>query len=348
MKILMINPEFFVYGGAERQIVQLCNYLTDHNHQVTLLTGRLDVPEVRRDLKETRLLVAGNNLQAVTQTIMHKYDVINPHNHPAEYLTFPRNHKVVWQMNEPSNNVMRGEKLPEQELEAVKRTVTKICVIDEYNAKRCKDIYGIEPVVNYPGVRYDFFSQELPPIDRYSLKGKFVLLQAGYVTWTKNQVESVRILAEVKKQIPNAVLVLAGYDKDPYMNEVRAEIEKQGVKGDVVLTGYLGRDLDLYDLYKLASVYISPIFEQGGWANSFEAVCAGVPTIVSDRQTCSHLFKEHKLGVVMPINEIGNTIINFKSSLHDASWNREWIRDNLTWRQYGERYEQLFNEVLGE
>ncbi len=359
MKILIVNPRFFVYGGAERQIVQLANYLTEANHSVTLLTEGV-LPEMHRDLVETRIICTENlqNLQNTYQTIMHKFDVLNPHNHPVELLHYPKHAKVVWTCNEPPIEVLKGEKVDPVQKEVVQKYIDAYCVIDEYNARRFESLYGVDAIVNYPGVRYDLFAQarscNTALQERFGLKDKFMILQAGYITWTKNQVESVRILAQVKKTIPNAKLVLAGWDQDPYVNDVRSVAHELGVSDDVVITGYLRSDNELVDLYQLADVYVSPILEQGGWANSFEAVCAGVPTIVSDRQTCAHLFREHDLGVVLPVEEFANEIITICEEKYNPEGvlitphglGVEWIRDNLSWRAYGERYERIFNEVI--
>ncbi len=357
MKVLIVNPRFFVYGGAERQIVQLANYLTEANHNVTILSEGF-IPEMRRDLYDTRLVATDNmqNLQNTYHAIMHKFDILNPHNHPVELLHYPRHHKVVWQCNEPPIEVLRGSPLPAAERIIVEKYVDKVCVIDEYNAARFEKLYGREAVVNYPGVRYDLFAAERPVNtrleERFGLKDGFVILQAGYITWTKNQVKSVEILAEVKKSIPNARLVLAGWDQDPYVNDVRSKAHELGVANDVVVTGYLRSDEELADLYHMADVYISPILEQGGWANSFEAVCAGLPTIVSDRQTCAHLFKDNNLGIVVSISQFPEVILDIHNKLeHDSEYfsrslNKFWIRDNLSWRAYGERYMKIFEEVL--
>ncbi len=353
MRILIVNPRFFVYGGAERQAVQLANYLTEANHNVTILTEGV-LPEMRRDLTETRLICTENmqNLQNTYHAIMHKYDILNPHNHPVELLHYPKHAKVVWQANEPPVDVLKGGQLDPVHKQIVQDYIDAVCVIDEFNAERFKKLYGRDAVVNYPGVRYDLFAAERPVNirlqERFGLKDKFVILQAGYITWTKNQVKSVEILAEVKKSIPNAKLVLAGWDQDPYVNDVRSKAHELGVVDDVVVTGYLRSDEELADLYHMANVYISPIFEQGGWANSFEAVCAGLPTIVSDRQTCANLFKEHNLGKVIPIDRFAAEIESINNGIFNVPPPKEnWIRNNLNWKAYGERYMKIFDEVLG-
>lgn len=344
MKILITHPQFYMYGGAERQIVHLANYLTDHNQEVSIASGAF-VPEILRDTKEARLLLS-NNPGTLTRMFSYKFDVLNPHNHPAELYHIPLHEKVVWQCNEPSTEVLLFGKVMEDEMSLVRQYIDKVSVIDEFNAKRFKDLYGMDAVVNYPGVRYEYFSEDIVPQDRYDLEGQFVVLQSGYLTWTKNQVATVEQFAKARETIgTNSKLILTGYDKDPYTLQVKSKIADLGLKNDVILTGYLDKDDDIRNLYNLADIFVSPLFEQGGWANALEAVSAGIPTIVSERMTCSSLFKEHELGLVSKIEDFHKGIVD---AYQGKAWkqDKEWIRDNLTWDKFGERMLKIFEEVI--
>ncbi len=355
MKILIVNPRFFVFGGAERQIVQLANYLSDMNHNVTILTEGV-LPEMRRDLTETRLICTNNlqNLQSTYHAIMHKFDILNPHNHPVELLHYPRHAKVVWQANEPPIEQIKGAPIDPIQKKIVQDYIDTVCVIDDFNAERFEKIYDKKPVIDYPGIRYETFAEERPVNvrlqERFGLKDKFVLLHAGYITWTKNQIDSVRILAQLKKDIPNVKLVLAGWDKDPYSNDVRSVAHELGVAEDVVITGYLQKDDDMFDLYYMTDIYVSPILEQGGYANPLEAVSAGIPTIISETTTCKKIFADHELGVIAPIKDFAANIVNMRNNIESyrdkTKKNRGWVRDNLSWKNYSDRYEKIFMDVL--
>ena len=353
-KILIVQPEIYMWGGAERQIAHLCNYLSEHNYPNAVLTMRA-IPEFKQALKETRIIETGNDINRmmnVLHNIMRYYDIINPHNHPCELMIAPKRMPVVWQCNEPPIETLRGMKLDSNQVNLVGRYITKAVVITDYDAERFEILYGFKPEINYPGVRYDFFEKKRKTEDKYNIKDKFVILEAGYITFTKNQVAAVEILAKVKKQIPNAVLVLAGYDKDDYKFQVQSKALELGVDDSVIFTGFIEKDEDMRDLYNIADIYIGPFLDQGGWATTFEAIVAGCPVIVSPKFVATNLIKEHKLGVVAEIEDfegwifaIADDMMNKRKETRKAG---KWIKNNLRWGKFGERYCKIFDEVWHE
>ena len=58
MKIMIIQPSIYMYGGAERQIVKLANHLTWNNHMVTIFTTGA-VKDFKRDLHDARVYETG-------------------------------------------------------------------------------------------------------------------------------------------------------------------------------------------------------------------------------------------------------------------------------------------------
>ena len=218
MKILIINPSFYVYGGAERVIVKLANYLTEHNHQCTILTTKM-LPEIRKDLIETRLIFC-NDIPDMAEWLnkIHKdFDVINYHNDPVQLLAFGKKTPSVWMCNEPPQTCLDGKELPIDQKEVVRKFIKKVVVADEFNQKRFKEIYGVDSeIINY-GVDYDFWKKGDGSKFRkkYELKDEFVLVQSGFIHPMKNQMRTLNIFKKIKEKIPNAKLILAGYET-PY------------------------------------------------------------------------------------------------------------------------------------
>jgi glycosyltransferase involved in cell wall biosynthesis len=354
-KILIVQPEIYMWGGAERQIAHMCNYFTEHNYPTTVLTCRA-IPEFKAALKEARIIEVGQDIQklySTFQTIMHKFDIINPHNHPTELMIAPRRIPTVWQLNEPPIEVLKGGSLPEGQKDTVKKYIHKIVVITDYEKERSGKIYERDDlIVNYPGVRYDYFAEKVDPEatrKKYHLEGKFVILEAGYITFTKNQMAAVEILAKVKKDIPNAVLVLSGYDKDPYKMHVESKALELGVGDDVIFTGFVEKDEEMRDLYNIADVYIGPFLDQGGWATTFEASCAGCPIVMSPKFVAANLVKSHNLGHVCEIENFPQAILNIKD-FPDVAKQRtkktaKWIGTNLTWDAFCQKYLDIFEEI---
>jgi len=350
-RIMIIHPNVFMYGGAERQIVELSNYLTNHDYEVAIFT-KSSIPDFDRNLKEARIVKTGDDklLIQMCQGLAYKFDLVNPHNHPAELFIPPFKIPQVWEMNEPPGEALQGKELDRNIVNLVKYFIDKIVVISDFDRERCNKIFGVDPIVNYPGIRSSFFSEGISPKDRFNLKDRFVILECGYLTWTKNQVKAVEMIPELKKEIPNIALVLAGYDKDPYVDQVKAKIKELSLENDVILTGYLDRDEDIRDLYRIASLQILPVLDQGGWATAFEGVVSGCPLLVSERFIGASLVKDHSLGYIEPLETFKDGILKCYTDL-EACRDRttkasHWIKDNLTWDKFGEKYKNIFDEMI--
>ena len=352
-KILVVSPHVNLLGGAERQIAELANHLTDKNYRVTIFTTYA-CPQFKSKLKDSRIFECGSeqNLVSYCNSFSHKFELVNCHNHPSElYFNYMTKTRKIWQANEPPGYVLEGGDINPQERAFVQRTVNKISVITDFERARCKTVYGIDPVVNYPGIRYDFFAEDVKVRNTLNMKDNFVLVQNSFFTWTKQQVLSCEIFAKVKKKIPEAKLVLIGYDAGDYRQKVENKIEELGIEDDVIINGYVEGDSGIRNVYKQSSVAIYPVLSQGAYASVFEAISSGVPTIVSNDFTASTLVKDNKLGEVCDTSKFVDTILNIYSNYQKYKEktieNAKWIKDNLTWKKFGEGYERMIEEVLG-
>lgn len=113
----------------------------------------------------------------------------------------------------------------------------------------------------------------------------------------KNQLESVKALKALKGGIPGVKIVLAGSGESDYESMLRGYIRENGLEEDVLFAGHLDRKR-LRVLMHASDVLLHPIKEQGGWLSPFEAICAGMPVIVSAEMTASDIIKKENIGVV--------------------------------------------------
>lgn len=355
MRVLITNPSFDVYGGAERVIVKLANYMTGHNIKNTILTQSLS-PQVRQMFTETRILVTPEPQKLLPQ-IIEDFDVINAHNNPAQFFHIPKRKPIVWMCNEPPLEYLHNGTLPERERFLVKNFVTKAVVADSFNQRRFFGIYGMNPTVIPYGIEFDAYQNGNPAaiIRRFNLDGSFVITHVGFMTFTKNQLGTLDIFKDVKKQIPHAKLLFAGFDKCQYRAMVENKAKAEGI-ADVIFAGELSQE-EIRDLYAASNVVISPIQSQGGWLNVFEAIAAGRPVIVGEEMTASSMLREHQIGTVahnpyiydvnsqrMPrplqhpagqLTDFISAITNvYSSNIHDDLSGQDWVRTNLTWDNF--------------
>ncbi len=379
MKILIVYPKMYLYGGAELLVVRLANYLSRMGVENSLLTNEI-LPEIETDLDNTRLIIPPINktgakgriaklvaeylwLRKIIRKKRNDYDLINVHNYPAELCTFPYSTPVAWMCNEPPDVAvqLRLAQAPRFSIKrlyfkafltfdryVVRNYIKNVVVADQFNAKRFINLYGFEPYTIHYGIDYDFFSLHT---DTVSVKSKrhFTILHVGMLTPLKNQIESIKTVAKLKDTIPNVKLIIAGLGEGQYLKAIREYIRDNQLDGHVEITGHLNRE-QIRTLFHTCHVLLHPIKSQGGWLAPFEALCAKLPIVVSPEMTASDIVKKENLGVVTAdyANAIFDIYQNLEKHRELAVRRAEWVRDNLSWDNFSEKMVQVFQKILSE
>ncbi|MBF0319743.1 MAG: glycosyltransferase family 4 protein [Nitrospirae bacterium] len=370
MRVLVVTPNMYIYGGAELVIVELANYLSRHNIAHALLTTGI-LPEIEKDITNTEIItypfIASNDwrdllknmwlLSKGIRRLAKRFDVINLHNCPAELTTFTISKPAVWLCNEPPAVFLGGSADRDGALKGfakglfydfdkfiVRRYVRNAVVADDFNAARFKSLYGVTPRIIHYGINYGFFSN---PPEMPSRKNRFTVLQSGVFNPYKNQLEAVKAVNSLKDKIPGILLILAGFQGGAYFGEVQQYITEHGLKDIVELPGHINRDR-LRELYYTCDVLLHPVKSQGGWLSPFEALSAKTPVVVSAEMTAASLIKSSGIGTVTD---------NYAEALMDVYLNRErhkemavrgklFVRNNLTWDTFCGKMVDTFCQAL--
>jgi glycosyltransferase involved in cell wall biosynthesis len=377
MKVLIVHPHMSLYGGAELVIVKFSNYLTKNGIDNAVLTLSM-LDEIKKDLKGTKLIIPKEKKEdkkgilkffdfvgdmIILQKNVHKYrkeyDIVNVHNFPAEYCVFPFVKKSVWMCNEPPmqlylmKNLSAPTKILARVVEKfdkflVKNFIKCSIVADEFNFERFKKIYGIEPeIINY-GIDYDFFSngKSNNVMKKFKLKNNFVLIHVGTLTPLKNQIESIKIVEQLREKIPKIKLILAGWGDNDYKNMLEKYVIENKLENNVIFTGHISREL-IRDLYKASNVALFPIKSQGGWLSPFEALCSGIPVVVSSFITSSDMIEKNKIGIVT--DDFCQTIMkiykNKKLYKKMGEHGKYWVENNLKWENFSEKMLDVFENI---
>lgn len=132
-----------------------------------------------------------------------------------------------------------------------------------------------------------------PNADAFGQHREMVLMQVGSFSTRKNQMFSVRVLAEIKKQYPNVKLNLVGFDIGDYQSKLEMLIEEMGVEENVNI---LPHDTNTAQYLETAAAFIFPSLEEGFGIVLIEAQAMGVRCYVSntvptaaDRGGCTYL-----------------------------------------------------------
>jgi hypothetical protein len=108
------------------------------------------------------------------------------------------------------------------------------------------------------------------------LKNKKILFYAGRVGAEKNIFFLHDVLAEVLKEIPDTMLVIAG--GGPKFDEFKKLSEEKGLDKNIILLGYVDRSLIKY-WYALADVLVFPSKTETQGLVSIESMYCGTPIV---------------------------------------------------------------------
>jgi UDP-N-acetylglucosamine diphosphorylase / glucose-1-phosphate thymidylyltransferase / UDP-N-acetylgalactosamine diphosphorylase / glucosamine-1-phosphate N-acetyltransferase / galactosamine-1-phosphate N-acetyltransferase len=369
-KVLIVHNQMKYFGGAELLIVELCNRLTkmgvktdiltlssSKETETQLLNTEIIVPENEIEITPSGYSNIGDILKAIKifrkklKEIEGNYDVINFHDFPTTWGIWPRKKPAVWFMNNPPNLYSKPnagffyKSLNKLRIIADRKVVREsmdfITVAEMLNKKRAEKRYGMNARLVDFGIDYEFFSggKAEEVIKKFGLKDKFVLIQSGVICDIKNQLESIKAVEKAKEQIPNILLVLTGKEDEEYKKILVNYVKEKKLEKHVLFAGYLKTRNELRDLYKAANVGIFPIKKQGGVLAPLEAVCAGIPIIVSEGMETAQLIKEHNLGIIT--KDYGKSIENIYKNKEKykkmASEAALFVKDNLSWKAFAEK-----------
>jgi len=373
MRVLIVYPKFYIYGGAELVIVKLANYLTKKGIQNAILTTSM-LPEVEKDLEATEVIIQEKPrilpwtglkeifaLHYGIKNNLNDFDLINVHNYPAELSIFPFRKPTVWMCNEPPEIVLHLSLEKSLLSKLVKRAILKfdkfvvrhyiknVIVADEFNAKRFEKLYGLKPeIINY-GIDYEFFSQgdSEKAKKKYSLNNNFIILQVGMLTPFKNQIESIKTIEKLKDKIPHLKLILAGWAEKEYNLKLEKYIREKNLGEYVIFTGQVDRG-EIRDLYHACDVFLHPIKPQGGWLAPFEALCAKKPLVVSPEMSASEIIKREKIGIVTDNypEAIMEIYRNMNRYFEIGERGEEWVKTNLSWDVFCQKNLNVFQKAL--
>lgn len=112
------------------------------------------------------------------------------------------------------------------------------------------------------------------------VEDRFVIGMVGRLADQKNYPFAVELMALLRDQTPDAVLVAAGNGPDEEM--IRAQIRQLNLEREVML---LGRRSDVNRLYQAFDLFLMPSLYEGFPVAAVEAMASGLPVLLSDNIT---------------------------------------------------------------
>ena len=122
-----------------------------------------------------------------------------------------------------------------------------------------------------PGIAERFRSEQGIPA------GRPLVTYVGRVAHEKNIEFLVKVFVEVRKTVPEAMLVIAG--EGPAREPLRQLVARLGLEKDVHFAGYLDRNTGLLDCYAAANVFVFASRTETQGLVLLEAMAQGAPVV---------------------------------------------------------------------
>jgi len=126
----------------------------------------------------------------------------------------------------------------------------------------------------------------------------FVLTYVAEINDNKNQTMLVDAFETIRKDIPNAKLMLIGPEHDN--GALQKLVENRGLKDEILLLGWRN---DVPTLLHLADVYVASSKSEGLGLNLIEAMACDLPVVATNNRGHAEIVKHESNGFEVDIND---------------------------------------------
>lgn len=188
--------------------------------------------------------------------------------------------------------------------------------------------------------------------ERYGISNKYVILYLGRLQERKGIDFLIKSYAELRNEIINVTLVLAGPDSG-YKHKAELLIDELNLTNHVIFTGFIDEKYKKA-AYVDADVLVYPsVFEIFGLV-PFEAVMCGTPVIVCDDCGCGDFVKDSGCGCLVSYGNVSDLKDKLKRILQCNTTEKDqlldsgisYIKSNLSWKSIVVKVESLYEDFI--
>ncbi len=319
MKILIINWRSItdpLKGGAEVVTFEHARRWTSkHNAEITWICAKYDKNKDFEEFEGIKFLYLGNELRRdsifslllsfpyffflVYQTYQNKFkgkvDVVIDQIHGIPFLTpLYVKEKVILYIHEVAGEIWNkmfpfpinslGIFLERMLLKFYK----KITVITGSNSTK-KDLLDLG--FNSKSIKIVEHGINLKPINKKTKKfTSFTILFLNRMVKMKGPERALEIFKKLKKEVPEAKLIMIGKGEKEYINELKEISKNLGINKDVEFLGFISEEEKISYLQN-SHVLINTSFKEGWGLVNIEANTQGTPAVAFDVEGCRDSIK---------------------------------------------------------
>jgi len=198
---------------------------------------------------------------------------------------------------------------------------------------------------------------------RYGLGTAPVVLFVGKVREGKGVGVLLEAMAQVWREVPQAVLLLAGgteYGRGrtdrqtPFFRRLQEQLRQAA--GRVILTGFIPPQ-QIAAIYQAGNVFVGPSQVEEGLGIVFlEAAASGLPVIASRRGGIPEIVRPGETGLLLQQHDDARELAEYISQCLSEATLRErlgrqgcqWVRQHFTWDHIARRLAEVYAAVLAQ
>jgi glycosyltransferase involved in cell wall biosynthesis len=181
-----------------------------------------------------------------------------------------------------------------------------------------------------------------------AVEKKFDVLNLGYLLPDKQLLNFVKIIALVKRKIPNIKAAIAG--RGPEQKNIENAIHQAGLDQNINLLGFVG---DLTGCYNSSRIFCMTSSTEGLPRTIIEAMACGIPSVASNVGDITDLIKNDENGFIIKdfnnIEEFAEKIILLLTdkNIYDDFSKRsaKFVMENYSQAAASRVWEKIFEQV---
>lgn len=346
MKIAVIVNELNIRGGTHKQVLRLCQYLKEHNINFVLCTKIYESEKTYKEFESFDIISLydrKSNVEALDQKhdnqnlfniIPDDVDIFNVHDNQLNgliYLALRKRKKVVWQINdmpsafhvgvnEKSDHLIK-DYLTKLAIKHMAKKIDTITVNVSKNKDRVKNGMKRDAKVLYCGVD---INKGLKKHSFSDLGEEFTVLSMGVFLPYRNYEALIYSVDKLRREGCKIRLDIIGDTNADvgYAQKIQNMIIERKVDKHVKIWGQV--DDDIYNkLFNAANAFAFVNIEQSWGLAVFEAMSAGLPTIVSNSVGAIELLHHNVDSIILDPQNIDEicTILR-KLTIDETYYNR--------------------------
>ena len=368
MDIGIVHPELIYPRGAEKQVCKLSYYLDKLGHDVTLYTFQKEKHKVFTPLLENVEIISldekwisgpfysynlarWHNLIKTLSKKIKDHDIINAHNHPAQWISKYTDIPTVWTCNEPyQHNISSYMKKAYSIHSLIDRKLTRSTKLILSLSNRIKDLIKVK----YPDKKVDisYSGADLDHKIKHENNDYFDAIFVGPIQPQKHPFDIIKAFSLTRENIENARLHFVGDTTSFISKRMKNEMIKYAEKKDIetIFYGSVPND-KLYELYNIADISIF-VSEAEPWGIfPLETILGRIPTIISDQCGVKDILPaDNPVVETGNIQELANKILEIRDNYNDYKHRTveisKIVSKKYSWEAYSKRMENIFDKTL--